>query len=172
MRGYTLVELLVVLVIIAIISLIGFINYKSFAADQIIQKAVGVVQSTIRLAQSNATASVLCNTNASSSWAVKLDSGSIDLSCRQTDQTTDLLQKTYLLENAQIDKLKCGGRDLEFGPPVTLTYLTGAGTLTFSGSDSCLPNAPSLQITIKNIQNPNVSPRPFTISKGGAIDVK
>lgn len=172
MRGYTLVELMVVLVIIAIISLIGFINYKSFAADQVTQKAVGQVQSILRLAQSNATASVLCNTKASSRWTVKLNSNSIDLSCRQKDQPEDLPPKTYLLENAQIYSIKCGGRDLEFGPPVTLTYLTGVGTLTFSGSESCLPDASSLKITIKNSQNPNVLTRSFSISRGGAIDVK
>ena len=60
-RGFTLIELLVVIAITSILAVMGFVNFKDFSSNQISVKAAGEIQTILRLAQSNATSSTLCD---------------------------------------------------------------------------------------------------------------
>jgi len=165
---YTLIELFVVMSIISIISVVGFVNFKDFSADQVTNKAVGIVQTVLRLAQSNATSSTFCDSQSGVSWKVifNLDGVSINLVCGPTD----FLQRTYSLENAslQIKGSSCGSASTL---PISLIYSFG-GSLTFSAADSCLQSSSTLTITISNTKDVRASPKSFNLSKGGAIDVQ
>lgn len=165
-RGYTLIELLVVISIISILAVLGFVNFKNFATDQVTVKAQGQVQTLLRLAQSNATSGTLCGTSGGLPWSLIFNATNIGLACG----LSNLVQKTYTLENAQVEIKGSGCSALRL--PVTLSYSRGVGALTISPSDPCLANATSIVFTISNTRNPSASPRPFNISKGGAIDVE
>ena len=158
--GFTLIELLVVIAIISIMSVLAYVNFKDFSADQALNKAVGQIQTYLRLAQSNATSSTLCNTQSATSWSLKFTSTStIELHC---SNPADILSKSYTLEGVQM-QIKCGADVLAL--PTTFTYSTGVGTLTTACSGT-------VTFTITNTSNPGAAGKSFNISKGGAIDVQ
>lgn len=174
-KGYTLIELLVVLAIMSILGTIAFINFKTFSQDQVLNKALGEMQSFLRLAQSNATSSVKCGNISGASWAVKflVDKININLACGPTDS----VQKTLTLENTQVTSIQCSPADSTcpptgstFNPPLTISYSPLYGNVTFSQGDLCVANASTLMIVLKNLLNNKF--KCFTISKGGAIDIK
>lgn len=179
--GYTLIELLVVISIISTLALVSFINFKNFSNDQVTIKATEQIQDLMRLAQSNATSSALCNGQHVKSWNLNFlaDSKTIQLNCDQVCTTpctpTNFLQRTYTLDaNARIDTITgydCGGAN----PinPLTLTYSPLVGTLSFSSNPALLgtcAQSASWTFTLKNTQNN--STKSFKINKGGAIDVQ
>lgn len=168
--GYTLIELLVVISIISLMAIIGFANFKDFSRDQVVVKAAGQVQSLLRLAQSNATSSTLCNGSGATSWYINItddaNNSIIQLNC---DPGGTL--RSYPLENAKVSIAASG---CSFNLPVRISYAvgTGAQTLASSGaSDTCLKSS-KFTLTITNFPNPSASPKSFNVSKGGAIDVQ
>lgn len=165
-EGYTLIELLVVLTIVSIIGLVGYVSYQQFAANQFTNKAVGQIQTVLRLAQTNATTSTFCGNNQSvGPWSVTFTQGNtLVLECNS------ILQKAYILENVQIDNVSCGSATVEL--PLELTYSNGTGTLTFysaEASDTCLL---SPTWTFNLINTKNSSTKYFKITQGGAINVE
>lgn len=157
--GFTLIELLVVISIMAIMVVVGFVNFKDFAQDQVLNKAAGQVQTYMRLAQSNATSSTLCNAQGATSWSLKfVTANSIELRCDPADYE----YRKYALDGAQM-QIKCGSANLIF--PTTFTYSTGAGTF----KTDCLG---TVTFTLTNASNPGASSKSFNISQGGAIDVQ
>lgn len=163
-RGYTLVELLVVISILAIMGGVGFISLNSFSSNQVTSKAVGQIQSMLRLAQSNATTSTICSNNeGSKSWSARFTNNkTIELYC--SSAAGDKPPKTYTLENASM-KIECAGNVLSF--PITVTYSTGSGALTTNPVCSSL-----FVFTLSNTLNANATVKTFKVSKGGAIDVQ
>ena len=161
--GFTLIELLIVIAIIALLSLVGFVNFKDFAANQVIVKAAGEVQTLLRLAQSNATTSTLCNNQGATSWSLKFSNAqTIELRCNPSDY----LYKTYTIANAQLS-IKCDTTNLLL--PATFTYSVGVGTLAIS--PDCLQSI-NFTISKPSGSSSNAVPQSFTISKGGAINVQ
>lgn len=174
--GYTLVELLVVISIISMMAVLGFVNYKGFAADQATKKALGEIQSILRLAQSNATSQTLCNNQSARIWQIILDTGSaqsaknIILEC--LNESGGATQKIYSLENAEISSITGSGGAGCSDLHVTISYTTGVGTPDFSGLKSnCIKNSNSLTITVRNINNLS-STKTLDLSKGGTINVQ
>lgn len=172
-KGYTLVELLVVLSIMAIVSIVVFVNFKTFSQDQILKKTAGDIQSFLREAQSNATSSLNCGSSSGVSWAVKFlaDKQTLNLNCGPADS----FQKSLQLENAQVDSIKCSPvpttcPQTGFNTPLTIRFAPLDGKVSFAEGDSCINNASTLMIVLKNLRNNNN--KCFTISKGGAIDVQ
>ncbi len=164
--GYTLIELLVVISILSVMAVVGFINFNFFASTQIISKAAGQIQTLLRLAQSNATSSTLCNNQGATSWSLRfVNTSTIELRC---NGASDTLQKTYNLENARV-QIQCSG--IEYAVlrlPAAFTYSSGAGTLT----TACPSSSQTIIFTITNSLNPNTAPKTFKLSRGGAIDVQ
>ena len=171
--GFTLIELLVVISIISILSVMGYANYKDFATNQIAKKAVGQIQTYLRLAQSNATTSTLCNGQGSTSWSLKFkDPSTVELRCNPTDYP----KSSLILENATLEiKGTIADVPCSIGFPAFLNYSIGtaSGKLTSSDttvSQACLDSS-TLTFTVTNAKNSNDHPF-FKISKTGAIDVQ
>ena len=169
--GFTLIELLVVISIIGILSVMGYANYRDFAANQIAKKAVGQIQTYLRLAQSNATTSTLCNGEGATSWSLKFaDPSNIELHCNSSSAL-----KTLNLENATVAITGEGNCTIDI--PVILSYKVGSGAQNFSVDNtnttlsSCLGSS-TFTFKVTNIKNPSASPVPFNITKGVEIDVK
>ena len=167
--GFTLIELLIVISIIAIISVVGFVNFKGFSDDQVTINAVGQIQSTLRLAQSNATSSTLCNNSATTSWYLNFTSSTaFQLNCNPGGFTV----KSYTLTDATVAITGSLGCSIPY--PATVSYLPGAGKQTISSSGalaSCLQST-KITFTVSNTKNPSASPIPLNISSGGAINVQ
>lgn len=155
-RGYTLVELMVVLTILAIIGLVAFANLKTFSKTQTVDQAISEVQSFLRLAQSNATAGVICGTQGGAYWAVKFESNTqLKLRCGPTGVETE--QKTLDLVGVQVS-YSC---PLDSQLIVTYAPLSGAVNL---GSCS--------DVTITLTSTQDGQSKSFVITKGGAINVQ
>lgn len=175
-RGFSLIELLVVISIASTLTVLGFVNFKDFSAEQVSNKAVGEIQTFLRLAQSNATTSTICKKSDGTSeggatWSLvfRVNKTTIDLVCG----STNAIQKTYVLENATVDTIVGSACDGSSTIPLTLTYSSGSGALTFSSplaSPSCLASE-NWTFTIKNTLNTNKT-KLLKISKGGAINVQ
>lgn len=170
-NGYTLIELLVVISIIAILSVVGFVNFKDFSSSQIVPKAVGQIQSLLRLAQSNATSSTICNAQGALSWSLIFTNTTLEMRCNPSNY----LVSTTTLENAQIDSVK-GSNCSAISPsttPFTTTYSSGGGSQTFSYTGAgltCLASDTWI-FTVSNTKDATKT-KQFTISKGGAINVQ
>ncbi|MBI2040331.1 prepilin-type N-terminal cleavage/methylation domain-containing protein [Candidatus Microgenomates bacterium] len=169
-RGYTIIELLVVITIIAILSAIVFINSRTLAQDQILNKAVGQIQSALRLAQSNATAGLKCGSplQGGASWSAQFgsDKTKVEIYCDKTAT----VQQTFSLENVQVSEIQGSSCPSSSPPPVSIKYSPLYGLLTFEASDSCIGLSNTLTITVSNLTGGNS--KSFTLSKGGAIDVE
>lgn len=156
--GFTLIELLVVISVMSIFGIVAFVNFKDFSSDQVINKALGQIQTMLRLAQSNATSSVICETEGGVSWTVNFrDETHIELLCGPDNK----VKQPLVLENAAIVGLKCS----------VVSYSPLFGNLTFSGDETCIKNASQIVIYVDNSLKPG-NPKSLTISKGGSIDVK
>lgn len=157
--GFTLIELLVVISVMSIFGVLAFVNFKDFSSEQVAGKAAGQIQTILRLAQSNATASVVCETEGGVSWAVNfVDDKNIQMVCGN-----DKVKQTLVLENAFIKEIECS--------VVKISYSPLFGNLTFSGDEICIKNASQIIIYVDNSLKPG-NPKSLTISKGGSIDVK
>lgn len=162
--GFTLIELLVVIAIIALLSIFVFVNFKDFTQDQIINQAVGEIQTYLRLAQSNATSNLLCRGQGGLDWTVRLNSGSVELICGAID-TPSVQTKT--LENVSVSIEKRGssctpGMEL----PLIVRYTVLSGAVRIDSIGTC----PEVLIKVKNTKT--LKDKPFIISSGGAINVQ
>ncbi|TSC87427.1 MAG: Uncharacterized protein G01um10147_604 [Microgenomates group bacterium Gr01-1014_7] len=170
MRGYTLIELLIVMLIMSIIGVTGYVNYKDYAIRKETEKALGQIQTILRLAQTNATTSTVCNGLGGASWSVQFetDQKTITLVCGPANSS----QKTYSLENVKISSIAGSGcQEIGFSSPVIITYSSGQGALTISPSENCLQNASTIRFTVENTKDSNVT-KVFNLSKGGAVNAQ
>lgn len=163
-QGFTLIEILVVISIISILAVVGFVNFKDSVSDQKTSKAIGEIQTLLRLAQSNATSSTICNGQGATSWSLKFSNQTtLELRC----QPNDYLKSSQTLENAQIAFL-IGSNSCPVDlatTPFTVTYKTGAGAFAVSYSGSTPTCLASDNWTF------TVNTKTLILSRGGAIDV-
>lgn len=153
MRGFTLVELLVIIAIMGILGTLGFINYRTFQATQALNEGVSQVQSVLRAAQSNATAGVKCQGLGGATWIVIFENNTtFNLKCKVG--TSAFTQKSYSLPtNIQVQSIPCS---VNFSP----LY----GTVSFE------PSSASCIIRITNTKTGES--KDITVTKGGAIDAQ
>ena len=166
-----MIELLVVISIIGILSIVVFVNFNNFSQDQVLVRALLQVQNALRFAQTNATTGVLCGSSGGSSWSAEFESDktTINILCEKSTAS----QKTFSLENVEIDQVQASSCTSASPLPLKITYSPVTGKVDFGkmGDDICLTtNSSTLTLTIKNLKNGNT--KNLTISKGGAVDVR
>ncbi len=161
--GYTLIELLVVISIIGILSVVAFVNIKDFSSAQDLKKAVGEVQTYLRLAQSNASSSTLCNGVGGVSWNVIFNADStIQINCGPTNYLIKTLTLQTGIAIKSPIKTNC---DLTL--PVTIVYSALKGVPTIPGS-TCWTGV-DVTITLDNGKGKTKS---LILTSGGAINVQ
>ncbi len=152
--GFTLIELLVVISIMAILGVAAFVNFRDFASTQSLKKAAGEIQSFLRLAQSNASSSTLCNGTGGVTWTVAFtDASTITATCGSNTP-----YKTLTLSQDVTMSSTCSS-------PVHLVYSALKGI----PSNNCLPASPNVTIILTNSKG---DIKNLIITSGGAIDVQ
>lgn len=182
MKGYTLVELLVVITIISILTVVGFVNYRTFSADQIAIKAFSQVQTYLRLAQSNSSTSTLCSNKTDiGPWLITFKSdgtynNTLELSCGPLST----VEKSLTLENAEVKDATgnvgivgsdCGGSSASLPFSVKYPSATTSAVFSYSGAtNTCLSSA-RWTFTVRSTKDTS-NTKSFILNKGGAIDVQ
>lgn len=163
LNAFTLVELLVVIAVMAIVGVFTLANYKSFGEDQNFKNASLDVQSFLRLAQSNSTSGLKCqsqDTGNTLGWIVAFTTASqLDLKCQNSSGIIGSLKKLSLPENISISSITAGIWNCPFGTTVTFAPLYG--TIT----SSCPAN--SIIITLLNSKTSNT--KQVIVEQGGRI---
>lgn len=187
MRGYTLVELLVVVAIIAIISTVVFANYRDFSKDQILVKATGQIQSLLRLAQTNASSGLKCGADTATEWYVKFDpdKNHIRLFCQNSAGQVEITSKIITLDTDVANGVSVNEITFDAGSgcpsfssanSFTVSYKPVFGQISFvlgrGGVTECVVNsvAQKASVKIKYTKNSVDNFKTFNINRGGAID--
>lgn len=159
MKGFTLVELLVVIAVIALTGLIAIVNFRYFSQVHVVEQRMKDVQSFIQNARASATTSSFCGASGGAVWIVEFrnDKKTINLKC-QIGSSTPLLQKTLELKNSIevssiIGSSPCGPSPLFPLGEVSITFAPLFGSASFSGVDSCLQRSQTVKVIFKNSKN-------------------
>lgn len=173
-RGYTLIELLVVISIMGVVGLGIYTSSRSFAQDQVLNKAVGDIQSFIRLAQSNAATAKKCGNVPSTDWIVEFSNETtINLFCKISSTTSPVLQKTLNLERGAkiqgtMGEDSSGNPSCVVNSPAAITFASVYGTAKFNFStESCLAASKKLLITVLDPDTTKTTI--ISVTKGGSV---
>lgn len=172
--GFTLMELVIVITIIGFFG-VGIILQQNLSKEDIdLKGAASDLQSFIRVAQTNATARVLCNGDGGAYWIIKpKDIKTLELRCYTTNPATTYLDKTYTFgNNLQIISILGGSgcntnfpaQDLQF----KFTPLSAKSA--FESAVACVPQSPYIDIKLRNSKTLNETT--VSVDKGGMVDVK
>ena len=165
-KGFTLVEMLVVISIMALIGVVALANYQSFGEDQKLKNDSLNIQSQLRTAQTNATTNLKCNTQSSATWQVEFqNSTTLNLKCQEPSAGSILKKTLTLSTNVTIQSWVPTGADCPPGFSFIISFapLTGSTNLV---DDKCT----ALKFTLLNSRT--ASTKYLTIEKGGRIYVE
>lgn len=181
MRGFTLLELLVVISIIAILTVVAVPSFNQYSQSQKLNEAANNLQSVLRQAQNNAQAGTVCNTSSgikkATHWRVNLNKVSpgnkyysMDPICENGSVTA---QPTNLPEGVTISNLIFNGScnpntiEVHFGN-------VNSGVSFFDPDLGCLDNSSTvnanLEITL-SLAGTTLN-KIIVVEKGGGIYVK
>lgn len=178
MRGFTLIELMVVIVIISILVVLGVPSYTAYNNNQKLTEATSQLQSVLRQAQNNAQTGTQCkvgaNTYKALTWGVDLNSNKYTVSalCQEVSGEDVRTFKNSLQEyslpsgitisNVQFTDPLCTDNDL----PVSIDFKNLSSEATFQTSCSPGVNARA-EITLGLSNSSNI--RTLFVEKGGGI---
>lgn len=129
-NAFTLIEILVVIAIMGITGVFVMANYRNFGADRNFKNASLDIQNFLRLAQSNATANVLCFATPAKGWMVVVGPSStagtyLELRCDPGIGSSFVKRQDLSGNNTAITKItrgSCTPNTIKFTP------LSGAAT--------------------------------------------
>lgn len=173
MKGYSLVELLVVMSILSIVGLFTFINLGTFREDKSLENNSGALQSLIRDAQAKAGSRVKCDSAAGATWTVEFSSNkTVNLKCKGTGQTSSIQKTTLTLEgNIEIGTIRASSSCVSTFPAVVvnLNFPPLSSSPSFEDTaTACINTAASLQVILNNSKTS--STKVMTITRGGSIN--
>lgn len=168
MKGFTLVEILVVITIMGILATLGIINYRTFQATQVLNEGVSLLQSTLRAAQSNATAAVKCGNLGAATWMVTFGSNSsFSLQCNTPTSSTLSPRNYNLPENIQISSISSVSCEAA-GYPFAVSFSPLFGAVRFESATACIASQSSITFRLTNTKSGES--KGVTVTSGGGID--
>lgn len=173
MKGFTLVELLVVVAVIALTGLIATVNFRYFSQVHVVEQRMRDVQSFIQNARASATTSSLCGSFGGAVWVVEFqnDKKTINLKCQIGSATPLLVKILELKDNIEVSSIigssPCSPLSLFPLGEVSATFAPLSGAVSFSGVDACLQSSQAIKVTFKNLKNN--SEKSFNINRSGNV---
>lgn len=164
MRGFTLIELLVVISIMAILGAFTITNFHFFGEDKELEGIALDIQSLIRVAQTNATTNLKCNTQSGAIWQFEYSNAStINLKCLEPS-ASPIIKKTMSFEsNIVVQSFSGNIPSCPSAFPVLINFAPLDGKINFQDVAGCT----ILTTTIKN--NKSGYTKTLTIDKGGRV---
>lgn len=176
MKGFTLVEILVVLAVVGILSVTGYINYRTFSHEQIIDDAVSSVQSLLRTAQTNATTSLKCKTVGSQQWIIAFKNKSLlELQCIRADNSQlEPIKTLNLTNNVELDSISGVFCSSTFPTNIiTLSFDTLSGKVGFfDPGQTCIAALDEIAVVLKHQRTEIPLLKTITVGKGGGINAQ
>lgn len=173
-NAFTLVELLIVIAIMGFLG-VGIALQQTLSKEDIDLKLKAAdLQSFIRVAQTNATARVLCNNVGGAYWLIRpINIKTLELRCYTTDPATTYLEKTYTLSDniEMVSIMGSSGCNSNFTiQTLQVKFTPLSAKPAFESAVACVPSSPYLDIKIRNTKT--LDETTVTIDKGGMVDVK
>mgnify|MGYP001570393819 CR=1 FL=1 len=162
--GFTLIELLVVIAIMAITGIFTLANFRSFGAEQNFKSAALDVQSLLRLAQTNATSGVKCQSSDTNAlgWRVEYTpSTTFNLQCQNSSGWSSSVKQLDISNRATVSSIAVGNCN-----PTYINFAPLYGSVT-SGNNSA--NCPNTTITITLQDTKGTNTRQLKVAPGGNI---
>lgn len=172
-NGFTLIELMIAVSIMAILGVVSFISVGTFRQDQDLQTTAENLQGFIRVAQSNATANIICGDSSGANWYIEFqDADTVNLKC-STDPSKDVAtlpvlkkfdHKSNITTSAITTSPNCFPTRIKFAPLYGLVSFETDSINCFSSSIS------NLLITLINTSTK--AQKGVNIDKGGSVNVQ
>lgn len=169
MRGFTLIELMVVLTVIAILIVVAVPSYNNYNNNQKLADAANQLQAILRQAQNNAQTGTLCNDGSKSDyWHVDLTKGANSYSFTSSCSSQPIQSTTLPSEVTVSDiHLKETGIDCS-ASNAQVQYKNISSEVNLVTSDC--PDTPNKHLEI-TLSLPDSSNRIVMVEKGGGIYV-
>lgn len=190
MRGFTLVELLVVLGIMSLVGLVAVVNFRTFGEDEALKGATLDLQTALRKVQNNAQTSATCQNNQGnlqtySFWDIGVykESGVSKFSayCEVTDQNPGPQRISQLPGNIVWERI-CGNSldcpssascqyNFADSNSIVVRFKPLLGQVSFfGGPNACFNNVSTMTVILKNTKTNNF--KKVVIDQGGRIYVE
>lgn len=173
-NAFTLIELLIVMAIMGFLGMGILLQQNLSKEDLDLKLKAADLQSFIRVAQTNATARVLCNSIGGAYWLIRpISIKTVELRCYTTDSATAYLEKTYTFSDniEMVSIMGSSGCNSNFtAQTVQVKFTPLSAKPAFESAVACVPQSPYLDIKIRNTKTLNETT--VTLDKGGTVDVK
>jgi type II secretion system protein H len=180
LKGFTLIELMVVIAIIAILVVVAVPSYNEYNKNQRLNEAANQLQATLRQAQNNAQTGTQCNPNTASAskaeyWYIQLPYNGTERNTSYytlepvCESGTQIFPSSLLPSEVVISNISIGGCDISNTEIVKARFSNVNTNVTFEGSTGCPDGInSSMEITLEN----SSSSKTIIVEKGGGIYVK
>lgn len=180
MKGFTLLELLIVVVMMAVVMVVAVPQFYKFNSNQALQTAAGELQTVVRTAQTNAASGVNCNspgTTSSSDWHITFsDQKNYKMEATCNGSGTATLKGYSLPANVSISDINiegCVDEQVNFqNYGVVFGNVTTAVTYGIPNPALCtglaLSNARKMTVTLW-LDNNHAALKQLFIEKTGAV---
>lgn len=189
MRGFTLIELMVVIAIIAIIVVIAVPSYNEYNNNQKLADAANQLQTVLRQAQNNAQTGTACVSSSilykATKWTIKLYSDRYEVSpvCdfstypAGTPTPTPSLRSNPFPSGITISDVQIIDSPLDTTPcseslPATIEYTNLSSSAVISDLSGCTPGVNAIAKIILCLNCPSTNTRTIKVETGGGIYVE
>lgn len=179
MRGFTLLELLVVISIMAILTVIAVPSFNEYSKNQKLNDAANNLQSVLRQAQNNAQTGTVCtiggNTYTASSWKIIFNASNYSVSpvCIGVLPPTPVSQQYSLPSGVIISAVKNKDNCGELSEGVSYKNLSSEVVFDLANCNVNVNDTLNITFCLTDSNCPDGSmTKTVSIEKGGGIYVK
>lgn len=172
MRGFTLIELMVVMAIMAILVVVVVPSYNEYNNNQKLSDATAQLQTILRQAQNNAQTGTVCKitggTSKATNWHVDLSNGGSSYSFAPTCETGTQTAQTVLLPSG-VTVLNLNISSCSYSPPAVQAQFANISSEIKFVASGC-PDLTTQNLTI-TLSLGSSNSKNVVVEKGGAIYV-
>ncbi len=170
MRGFTLLELLIVIALLSLVMVFVMPNIKNIRDEQGLSSAALELQSNLRSAQNNALSGLKCTSSAQSAvnWQLNLiDDKNYQIEANCLDGTSPTKQYSLSTYNVIVELVNGCSNVTRAG----VTYSNVLGIVSFTPPAGCTASS-SLEFSLKVANNNNIAAKKVVVDQGGRVYVQ